>query len=103
MKYDYDTLVLLRENVKLSLSEYIKVRELRVLALEYQDCINRIEKCKLGVDFSNAFQLEFDFRFDRWKKKVTNRWIEKGSENNLEEFALDELNKQNEKKHVLKK
>lgn len=103
MNYDYETLKLLREYTVLDPISYFKVTTERERANRNQQIINKVEHCCLGADFTKANNLEIDLRFKIWKRKVFIIWNDSYSHMGLNEFALDYLYHNNEKKRVLKR
>ena len=105
MEFDFKTLELLRDYTYLDPISYFKVKELRDDALEYQQTINILENCQLGVDYSTANQLEARLRFEVWKRNIKSIWLNNSPETDFDLFALDYLMNNNlkPKKHILRR
>ncbi len=105
MKFKYETLALLRENTLLDPISYLKVLKERKRAINHQNIINEKEHCNIPIDFSKANQLEYDLRFNAWKKKIGDYWLEYHNNIDLDEFATYYLNDQrlDDKPRLLKK
>ena len=97
MVFDYDTLVLLRKNTKLSPIALIKISDERRNAVEFQQLFNKIENDQIEVDYSTAEQLEANLRFKVWKKNILSYWLKFSNGRELDEYALDLLYRQKEK------
>ncbi len=83
----YYDLVYLRHEARLNLIEWIKVKKLRCLAEETQRLINQKERCQVGVDYKEADQLEYQFRFRKFEREMIPLWIQHGDGLGLDEFS----------------
>lgn len=84
---DYKELEYLRKNSHLSIFEKSKVKKLRREAIERQYIINKINRCMLGADFSEAEKLEYDLRMRKFALDLYPLWNKYGDGLGLYDFA----------------
>ena len=105
MEYNYEALKALRKHTNLNLIEKLKIIREKELAEDTQVMINKIERCYIGVDYTEAEMLEFSYRLKSWYKKSKALYAEYGNNRDFYEFSNDMLNRiiESEKAKTIKK
>lgn len=97
---DYKYLEYLRNNSHLSIIEKIKVNKLRKLAMEKQHILNTLGRCKLGADFTDADNLEYQLRLRRFAYDLIPLWDKYNDGLSLYDFAERVIRDNKDKKQV---
>ena len=98
---EYKELEYLRKHTFINPIKKLKVLALRDDAEAYQIMMEEYENCHLGIDYSKADELEYEYRMQSWSRSLIYLWMEYGGTQSLDEFALDMLHSAMEEKKKL--
>ena len=70
MNYNYQLLEILRHHTVLGVKEKIVLLKKLEDANTKQQVINEKEHCNIGVDFTEAYTLEYQFRMKKWQNRI---------------------------------
>ncbi len=98
---EYKELEYLRKHTFINPFKKMKVVALREDAEQYAAMMRKFEKCNPGIDYSEADELEYEYRFRSWARSLLYLWIEYGWNQCLDEFALEMLHAAMEDKKKL--
>lgn len=101
-KMEYRELEYLRKHTFINPIKKLKVLALRDEAEAYQAMMEEFENCHLGIDYSEADELEYKYRLQSWTRSILYLWIEYGGTQELDEFAMDMLHAAMEGKKLLR-
>lgn len=99
---EYKELEYLRRHTFINPIKKLKVLALRDEAEAYQAMMEEFENYHPGIDYSQADELEYEYRMQSWTRSLIYFWIEYGGSQSLDEFAVDMLHSAMEGKKLLR-